>query len=425
MKLKNKRYLPSLYYIIARSNEFVTSLQYPTKIYLLFKKELFISYSFCVDILDKKIMQPLSLKQDIRLRRSARLMPSLRLLPHTRPQASKRKKQVYPRHLFVLAPKALRLTNLLKAALRPRNNKIIVLGFLLGLGLVSLLLLGASRSTFVCPELPPVPSVLEDFWLASQHQVSNQKDSELKGSQFPQLVVTDYRLKSGEGLLELAKNKGLNVDTIISFNNISDASRLKAGMVLKLPNRNGLLHYVRAGDSLSKLSRKYKVSLNEILDWNNLAHSSLKVGQKLFIPNARLSANEVNKVLGCLFVWPTVGNITSFFGMRLSPISGQEMFHGAIDIANWPDTKIRAAMSGKVLMVDYNRTYGNFIIIAHSDGFQTLYAHLEKVFVKRGQVVGQGETIGLMGNTGSSTGSHLHFAIFKNGKPVDPLLYLK
>jgi len=300
-----------------------------------------------------------------------------------------------------------------------------VLGLFLSLGLGFLLWGWLNQPTIVLPELPPASSVLEYFFLESQHQVSNQSDPEIKASQFPQLVVTDYRLKSGEGLLEVAKKRGLNVDTIISFNNINDASKLKAGMVIKLPNRNGLLHFVKAGDSLSKLCRQYKVSLDAILDLNNLANSSLKIGQKLFIPNARLSANEVNRVLGRLFVWPTLGSISSYFGIRISPISGQMMFHGAIDLTNRPGTKVVAAMSGKVAMAGYNSTYGNFISIVHSDGFQTFYAHLEKIFVKRGQVVAQGETIGLMGNSGLSTGSHLHFAIFKNGNPVDPLFYLK
>jgi murein DD-endopeptidase MepM/ murein hydrolase activator NlpD len=147
-------------------------------------------------------------------------------------------------------------------------------------------------------------------------------------------------------------------------------------------------------------------------------------GQTLFIPGAHLAANEINRVLGKLFIWPTRGSISSTFGMRVSPITGTWMKHEAIDIGNDLMTPIIASMAGRVARVDYDRMLGNYVIIVHEDGFQTLYAHMEAVYAQKGKYVAQGEKIGVMGSTGASTGSHLHFGIYKNGRAVDPLKYL-
>ena len=81
-------------------------------------------------------------------------------------------------------------------------------------------------------------------------------------------------------------------------------------------------------------------------------------------------------------------------------------------------------MGGKVAMVGYNGNYGRYLIVRHQDGFQTLYAHLQKIVVERGQSVRQGQRLGGMGNTGYSTANHLHFSIFHHGKHVDPLSLL-
>ena len=87
-------------------------------------------------------------------------------------------------------------------------------------------------------------------------------------------------------------------------------------------------------------------------------------------------------------------------------------------------TPIKASMSGKVLSVGYTNIFGNYVIIKHINGYQTMYAHMSKALVKSGQSVEQGEKIGLVGSTGYSTGPHLHFMVFKNGSHMDPMLVL-
>ena len=132
----------------------------------------------------------------------------------------------------------------------------------------------------------------------------------------------------------------------------------------------------------------------------------------------------MNLVLGRLFVYPARGRLTSPFGCRKSPITGMREFHQGIDIAGPTGTAIKAAMAGRVAAVGVAPIWGKYVILRHADGYQTLYGHLNAIEVANGERVEQGQRIGDMGNTGFSTGSHLHFTIFKDGAPVDPLNYL-
>ncbi len=239
------------------------------------------------------------------------------------------------------------------------------------------------------------------------------------------LTMKSYTVKSRDTLENIAKRFNLDLDTIISFNGVRDARAVKRGSVLTLPSHRGLHYRVRRGDSLSRLSQRFNVSMDDLLDWNNLSRSVITVGQGLFIPGGRMSAGELSQVMGTFFIRPVRGRLTSEFGMRTSPITGTRMHHNGLDIANDPMTAIQAAAVGRVAIVDYNPTYGNYIIIVHGNGFQTLYGHLHSVYVKKGERVDQGAKIAAMGSTGASTGTHLHFSIFKNGRDVDPLKYLR
>ena len=142
---------------------------------------------------------------------------------------------------------------------------------------------------------------------------------------------------------------------------------------------------------------------------------------KLFLPGARLSSIEVKRVIGNLLVYPIIGRLTSPFGWRNDPFTGVRRFHAAIDIAQNIGTRVGAAMDGRVSATGYNSVYGNYLILSHDGGYQTMYAHLNSIAVKKGARVVQKGTLGTVGNTGYSTGPHLHFAIFKNGRAVNPL----
>jgi len=123
-------------------------------------------------------------------------------------------------------------------------------------------------------------------------------------------------------------------------------------------------------------------------------------------------------VSGSGVAWPTSGTITSPFGQRWGKL------HAGYDIANSLGTPIKAAKTGTVIQSGSNGAYGISIIIDHGNGFSTMYAHMSQAIVTQGQVVKQGQQIGMMGSTGNSTGNHLHFETRVNGTARNPGDYL-
>ena len=284
------------------------------------------------------------------------------------------------------------------------------------------------RLSFLAPaeaeiELPAsedVESVLAHYLIPEGVTRDRPRNQEIIDS----ITTTSYAVRNGDTISRIAQRFNLGMDTVISFNSIQDARSLKAGTTLTIPNFNGLKYKVRRGDFLGSISKKYGIALNELLDWNNLETSVIVPGQELFIPGARLSEMERNRVFGRLFIYPTRGRITSRFGMRRDPFTGIRRFHNGVDLAGPVGTPVIASMSGKVAMLGYNPTFGKYIILTHPEGFQTLYGHLDAFRVQKGESVKQGQRIADMGNSGYSTGSHLHFSIFRRGEPIDPCQYL-
>ena len=128
------------------------------------------------------------------------------------------------------------------------------------------------------------------------------------------------------------------------------------------------------------------------------------------------------------FLWPLPSSwntLSSLFGSRIHPITGKPNNHTGIDIPASKNTNIYAAKSGVVTTSTYNSSYGNYVVVSHSDGTSTLYAHMNKRAVSKGETVSQGQVIGYVGTTGSSTGNHLHFEVRVNGSRVDPVNYFK
>lgn len=240
----------------------------------------------------------------------------------------------------------------------------------------------------------------------------------------PALRLISYTVKPGDTLTAIANTYGVSIETIVSFNGIEDARGIQPGMTLKIPTLNGVLYHVRPGDTLAGIATSHNVTMKNILDVNHLTSSVIFPHQEIFLPGAHMNTYAYRKALGTLFIWPTHGVITSPFGMRRDPFTGTMEFHAGIDIANSIGTPVVAAMDGRVIYVGKDRGYGNYILIDNGGGYRTLYAHLYEFLVSVGEYVRSGQEIGRMGDTGYSTGPHLHFAIFKNYVPVNPLNYL-
>lgn len=244
--------------------------------------------------------------------------------------------------------------------------------------------------------------------------------------------VVEYVVKSGDTLSSIAKMYGISVDTIIWANSLSAKASIKIGQKLKIPPVTGIIHKVGRGETVYSIAKKYGVEPQEIVDFpfNSFANDetfALSIGQSLTVPNGVMpeqrttsqSSTYVAVVQGGgsgNFIWPTSGRITQRYSW----------YHPAVDIADKSGPAVVAADSGTVVSVIYSRFgYGNHIVIDHGNGFKTLYAHLNKIYVSAGNKVSQGQSIGQMGSTGRSTGTHLHLEIIQNGVKLNPLTLLK
>jgi len=231
----------------------------------------------------------------------------------------------------------------------------------------------------------------------------------------------------GETLWDIARMYGIDVDTIVAVNDLVDINRLQVGQELKILTIRGALHTVQRGESLWDIARAYGVAMDEIVATNGLKDPSrLQVGQQLIIPGAQAQAAALrretlvsNGQLLRNFDWPVSGRISSRFGPRW----GRQ--HQGLDIAVPTGTPVRAAAAGTVTYAGSMGSYGIIVIIDHGNGVETRYAHNSRVAVKVGQRVKRGELIAYSGNTGNSTGPHLHFEIRYRGTAVNPENYLK
>jgi murein DD-endopeptidase MepM/ murein hydrolase activator NlpD len=231
-----------------------------------------------------------------------------------------------------------------------------------------------------------------------------------------------YRVQKGDSVSLIAQKFGISKDAVIASNEIRNARRLQEGAVLRIPNIDGIPHIIKKGDNLSQISTFYNVPLEVILDVNDIRSDTIQAGEILFIPGARMDDMDLRLSLGDLFIYPVPKVMTSAYGWRKDPINGEQTFHSGIDLRANTGTPVKAAMDGIVSVTAVNRVYGNYIIISHSNGYKTLYAHLSVFSVKQGDKVIQGRKIAESGNTGLSTGPHLHFSIYdKHGKLVNPV----
>jgi murein DD-endopeptidase MepM/ murein hydrolase activator NlpD len=146
----------------------------------------------------------------------------------------------------------------------------------------------------------------------------------------------------------------------------------------------------------------------------------------LFIPCGKISALERSLFLGTAFLSPIqYGKATSGFGSRKNPFNSRRMeFHKGIDLGCRIGTKVHAARSGKVIFSGYEDGYGNLVVVEHEFGYKSYYGHLSKILVKNGDTVNTGSLLALSGNTGRSTGPHLHFEIRKNDRAINPMSFL-
>ncbi|MDR2521209.1 MAG: M23 family metallopeptidase [Spirochaetaceae bacterium] len=236
----------------------------------------------------------------------------------------------------------------------------------------------------------------------------------------------NYTVRKGDSVSKIAAAHALSMDAIIASNDMKNARNLHTGDVLRIPNMDGIPYTVAKGDSYQKIAAAFNVPLEAILDANDIQDEKITIGAQLFIPGAKMKREDLKLAMGELFIYPVSGRLTSGFGWRKDPFTGGDRrFHSAIDLSAAVGSPVKAAMDGTVSTVGFNAVFGRYLILTHAGGYQTMYAHLNSSAVSEGQRVRQGDKIAEVGNTGRSTGPHLHFAVYKNGRAINPLEHLK
>lgn len=234
-----------------------------------------------------------------------------------------------------------------------------------------------------------------------------------------------YKVKESESLWTIAKSKGISFDSIITVNKLKNMHQLQVGQQIIIPNQSGILYEVTPDESLWSIATQYHVSVEDLIDVNDLSYSttnSFDTNLEIFIPGVKLSYDERVNLLGLNFIRPAGGRITSRFGWRRDPFNRKKRdFHPGIDFGCNVGTPIKAAANGKVIYAGRKGGYGLAVVLRHKGGFTTIYGHLSYIRVKRGQYVDAGKIIAKSGNTGRSTGPHLHFEVRHYGVPINPL----
>ena len=241
--------------------------------------------------------------------------------------------------------------------------------------------------------------------------------------------VLTHVVTQGETFAQIASQMGVATEQIMADNNLVSVGEITAGMTL-YASSDGIVHVIKSGQTLTDISITYGVSIDKIARANGITDPGrIFAGQRILIPGAttnlwqavvRLSHGQNTR-----FIWSLEGEITSPFGWRIHPVLGTRHHHNGIDIDVPVGTMVRAAAPGKVQLTSEDpEGYGTMLVLQHADGYLTIYGHLSSILVANGQYVEVGQPIAESGNTGLSTGPHLHFEIRNGEFPVDPQRYL-
>jgi len=285
-----------------------------------------------------------------------------------------------------------------------------------------------------------------------------------------------YKVKKKDTIPAIAKRYGVKQDTILMNNKNALNNKMKVGDTITFPSIDGLYYKLEKNDTLAKIAKKYGISVVDIVDYNNINPKKLKAGSTIFLKGVTLQkykdvegrliaaqqAKEDKKknkekekekpekppkgakdsappppppqdddgeksaaYSGAGFAYPVrYAGVSSPFGNRYHPVLKRYILHTGVDlVAKY--VPLRAAKAGVVTFAGNMSGYGKIIIIRHDNGYETRYAHLSVISTNVGEHVNQGDLIGKTGNSGRTTGAHLHFEIRHNGVPKNPMKYLR
>jgi len=231
--------------------------------------------------------------------------------------------------------------------------------------------------------------------------------------------VKTHIVSPGESLWTIASKHNIDIDTLIGANDINDMNQIMPGDKLTILPVKGIMYRIGPGDSLQDLISKYDLDKEKVMQANNIMNANnISTGENIILPEAKPAFGYQDR-LNQMFIRPVGGRISSPFGPRWGS------HHDGIDYAVPIGTPCKTAGGGRIVYVGWSAGYGNTVIVEHQRGMRTLYAHLNSFNVRTGQRVNRGQVIARTGNTGRSTGPHVHFEVRVNGRPVNPAGYLR
>lgn len=284
----------------------------------------------------------------------------------------------------------------------------------------SLALLDAATNIDPNPDKGGLPIALSDGSALVADTGPSGTAADVVGSLTPGQISL-YTVRAGDTLGDISKMFGVSINTIAWANNLGSARSIHPGQQLVILPVSGVEHKVAKGDTLASIAKKYHADAGDIAEFNGLDSGALlEVGSTIIVPGGELASSIVTSAKRSIVNPYRGGGGAEVDGYYGNPVPGAALTQGihgwnGIDLGAPRGTPIYAAADGVVILSrnngGWNGGYGNYVVITHANGTQTLYAHMTHSIVSLGQMVARGQLIGYVGATGEATGPHLHFEV--------------
>ena len=246
-----------------------------------------------------------------------------------------------------------------------------------------------------------------------------------------------YTVKKGDTLYSISKKNDVSIEELKEINKLKN-NLLYSGQKIYIRSSNnykGSYHIVRSGDTLYSISKKYNVTVKDLKKINDLKDNTLFKNNKIYLgkliskkdlnysstSTTTYEDNYKNSILKNFKQPLKEMTVTSPFGYRVHPVLGRKILHTGVDLRASMNTPVYSPYSGIIIYAGWMSGYGKIIIIDNGSSYETRFAHLNRILVKKGQRVAKGKVIGKSGKTGRVTGPHLHYEIRYKEQPINPM----
>jgi LysM repeat protein len=246
-------------------------------------------------------------------------------------------------------------------------------------------------------------------------------------NELPELKFYTYTVKKDDSFWMILAKSSQDIDTLLSVNGLSTPKDIATGRKIYIPNMRGVIVKGEDEKAVRQMLRENSIRPEYVYRINRCSGFGKKY---LFVPCGKISKLERSLFLGTGFMYPLPPkqspHLTSKFGMRRSPFNHRYVeFHSGVDVSCPRNSEVLAARNGRVVFSGIEGGYGKLVVIEHEYGYRSFYGHLSRPLVKPGDTVKRGAVIALSGNTGRTTGPHLHFEVRRGGMAVHPGILIK